>query len=166
MLPQLLRHLASSNYVCYTYAATTIERILFIKRGSQLLFVVLFLSSYASASNVLTDRFTQEDVQGIASEILNTILTKIEASGTPEKIAENDYLMKCEWSLNFCARLDIERTSNAGIMRIILTARQSLVPTNEKLFQRLLAILGAICKNPSNPNFDQYLFESISALIR
>jgi len=51
-------------------------------------------------------------------------------------------------------------------MRVILTARQSLLPRFEKLFQRLLAILGAICKNPSNPNFDQYLFESLSALIR
>ncbi len=51
-------------------------------------------------------------------------------------------------------------------MRVILTARQSLLPGYEKLFQRLLAILGAICKNPSNPNFDQYLFESLSALLR
>jgi exportin-2 (importin alpha re-exporter) len=37
VLPTLLHHLASNNYVSYTYAAITIERILFIKRGSSML---------------------------------------------------------------------------------------------------------------------------------
>ena len=51
-------------------------------------------------------------------------------------------------------------------MRVILTARQTLIPNFERILTRLVAILGAISKNPSNPNFDQYIFESISALIR
>lgn len=51
-------------------------------------------------------------------------------------------------------------------MRVILTARQTLIPGYERLLHRLVAIVGAICKNPSNPNFDQYIFESISALVR
>lgn len=51
-------------------------------------------------------------------------------------------------------------------MRVILTAKQTLTPTYEPLLQRLIAIFGAICKNPSNPNFDQYIFESISTSIR
>lgn len=37
VLPLLVRHLSSDNYVCYTYAAISIERILFIKQGNQLL---------------------------------------------------------------------------------------------------------------------------------
>jgi hypothetical protein len=36
VLPQLVRHLSSDNYVAYTHAAITIERVLFIKRGAQL----------------------------------------------------------------------------------------------------------------------------------
>ena len=51
-------------------------------------------------------------------------------------------------------------------MRVILTAKQTLTSVYEQLLQRLIAIVGAICKNPSNPNFDQYIFESISTLIR
>ena len=43
-------------------------------------------------------RFNQVDIQDIAPEIIGTLLTKIEAGGSPEKIAENDYLMKCELS--------------------------------------------------------------------
>ncbi|TDL23186.1 Cse1-domain-containing protein [Rickenella mellea] len=128
VLPLLLRHLGSTNYVCYSYAAITIERILFIKQGQQLL-------------------FAQSDVREIAPDIINAALTKVESGGTPEKIAENDYLMRC-------------------IMRVILTARQTLTPGYMRILQRLIAIVGAICKNPSNPYFDQYVFESISAIIR
>ena len=51
-------------------------------------------------------------------------------------------------------------------MRVIITARYTLVEHYEKILGRLVAILGVISKNPSNPNFDQYIFESISALMR
>lgn len=51
-------------------------------------------------------------------------------------------------------------------MRVIITARSSLVAEFQSILSRLVAILGVISKNPSNPNFDQYIFESISALIR
>jgi exportin-2 (importin alpha re-exporter) len=51
-------------------------------------------------------------------------------------------------------------------MRVIVTARQTLTPGYERTLQRLVSILGIISKNPSNPNFDQFIFESISALMR
>lgn len=47
-----------------------------------------------------------------------------------------------------------------------MTARQSLVPIHEEILAQLVQTLSIISKNPSNPNFDQYLFESLSALIR
>ena len=49
---------------------------------------------------------------------------------------------------------------------MIVTARQTLTPGYERTLQRLVGILGVISKNPSNPNFDQFIFESISALLR
>ncbi|KAF8414909.1 Cse1-domain-containing protein [Boletus edulis BED1] len=91
VLPVLVKHL-TSDYVAYTYAAITIDRILFTKKGTQLLC--------------------------------------IEGAGTPEKVAENDRLMK-------------------RAMHVI----------------RLVAILGIISENPSNPSFDQYTFEGTSALM-
>lgn len=128
VLPLLVQHLASDNYVCYSYAAISIERILFIKQGNQLL-------------------FTQADIHEFAPALIDALLKKVEQGATPEKVAENDYLMKC-------------------IMRVIITSRSSLVPIFDKTLSRLVTILGIISKNPSNPNFDQYIFESISALIR
>lgn len=40
--------------------------------------------------------FTQADVRPFAENILMALFSNIEKGGTPEKIAENDYLMKCE----------------------------------------------------------------------
>ena len=51
-------------------------------------------------------------------------------------------------------------------MRVIITARQSLTPMYQAVLARLVRILEVVSRNPSNPNFDQYLFEAISALIR
>jgi exportin-2 (importin alpha re-exporter) len=53
-----------------------------------------------------------------------------------------------------------------GAMRVIITARQTLTPVYEGILSRIVNILGEISKNPSNPKFNQYCFESISALIR
>jgi exportin-2 (importin alpha re-exporter) len=44
VLPVLVGHLGSENYVTYTYAAITIERILFIKQQGRLLYALLSFS--------------------------------------------------------------------------------------------------------------------------
>ncbi|KDQ12400.1 hypothetical protein BOTBODRAFT_34372 [Botryobasidium botryosum FD-172 SS1] len=128
VLPLLVKHLTSRNYVSYTYAAITIERMLSIRHGIQPL-------------------FSHTDIQGFAPNILSALFGKIEAGGTPEKVAENDYLMKC-------------------VMRVVLTARNTLTPVYTSVLERLVNILGVISKNPSNPNFSQYTFESIAGLLR
>jgi exportin-2 (importin alpha re-exporter) len=51
-------------------------------------------------------------------------------------------------------------------MRVIITAKQSLAPHSQAILGKLVAIIGETSKNPSNPRFNQYTFESISALIR
>ncbi|KAH8833705.1 Cse1-domain-containing protein [Flagelloscypha sp. PMI_526] len=128
VLPILARHLSSSNYVTYTYAAITIDKILLIKQDNLPL-------------------FSQADVQSFALDLINALLGKIEGAGTAEKVAENDHLMKC-------------------VMRVVMTTKSGLVSGFEPLLNRLVVILGVISKNPSNPNFDQYIFETISALMR
>ncbi|KAF5386293.1 hypothetical protein D9757_008606 [Collybiopsis confluens] len=123
VLPLLIKALDDSeNYVTYTYAAIAIEKVLGI-------------------------RFAQADVRDFAPQLLGVLMSKIERADTPEKIAENDHLMK-------------------AVMRAIITARQTLIPTYQQLLNRLVAVLGVISKNPSNPKFDQYIFESLSALMR
>ncbi|KAK7027511.1 importin-alpha export receptor [Paramarasmius palmivorus] len=113
VLPLLARHLQSDNYV-YTYIAITIERVLAISirqpGQSQMLFI-------------------QTDIHETANDLINALLSKTEAAGTPEKVAENDHLMKCT-------------------MRVIVTARQSLSPNYQALLKRFVDILGVISRNP------------------
>ncbi|VDB88356.1 unnamed protein product [Peniophora sp. CBMAI 1063] len=130
VLPLLGQHLSGDDVVVYTYAAVAIDRILAIR-----------------APGSPTPLFTYVDVKPFALNLIDILLRKVEAAGTPEKVAENDLVMRC-------------------LARVIITARQTLVEGYQPLLQRLVAVLGTISKNPSNPNFDQYIFESISALIR
>jgi hypothetical protein len=64
------------------------------------------------------------------------------------------------------ARLNIALCdAGPGITRVIITAKQGLGEAYADVLRRLVSILRVISKNPSNPNFDQYLFESMSGLI-
>ncbi|CAG7854816.1 Importin alpha re-exporter AltName: Full=Chromosome segregation protein CSE1 [Serendipita indica DSM 11827] len=130
VLPLLVQHLYSPNYVVYTYSAIAIERILFMKQPQ--------------STKLL---FEAGDVSSFAQTAIEALLAKMEAGKSPEKIAENEYLMKC-------------------VMRIVIAARGSLAGTHDRLLNRIIAILGAVSRNPSNPNFNQYTFETVSALIR
>ena len=51
-------------------------------------------------------------------------------------------------------------------MRIVITAKQGLTPSYATILSHLVAILTEVSKNPSNPKFNHFAFESISALIR
>ncbi|KAG8818027.1 importin-alpha export receptor [Serendipita sp. 399] len=130
VLPVLVQHLASTSYVVYTYSAIAIERILFMKQP-----------------HTFRPLMEPSDVTSIAQPAIEMLLTKMEGGKTPEKIAENEYLMKC-------------------VMRIIITTRDRLAAEHGAILNRIVAILGAVSRNPSNPNFNQYTFESVSALIR
>ncbi|KAJ3754340.1 hypothetical protein EV360DRAFT_73778 [Lentinula raphanica] len=48
VLPILITHLNSDNYVAYTYAAIAINRILFIRQNGQLLFAQADVREFAS----------------------------------------------------------------------------------------------------------------------
>ncbi|KAK4517849.1 uncharacterized protein ATC70_001197 [Mucor velutinosus] len=128
VFPLLLKHLESSDYVVYTYAAIAIERILFIRQGKIMM-------------------FTAVDIKPYAETLLSQLFRLIEQGQTPEKLSENDYLMR-------------------AVMRVIITSRQDMVPYVNVIMDKLTKILSIVSKNPSNPKFNHYVFESIGALIR
>ncbi|KAI8889248.1 Cse1-domain-containing protein [Backusella circina FSU 941] len=128
VFPLLVKHLESTNYVVYTYAAITIERILFIRHGKVML-------------------FTSDDIKPYAETLLSQLFRLIELGQTPEKLSENDYLMKT-------------------VMRVIITSRQDMTAYVNVIMGKLTQILAIVSKNPSNPRFNHYTFEGIGALIR
>lgn len=60
---------------------------------------------------------------------------------------ENDYAMKC-------------------VMRSLATAKGGIIPVTQVVITKLTAALGRIAKNPRNPQYNHYLFESIAVLVR
>lgn len=130
VMPLFVKHLESPHYVVASYAALTIERVLVLKD---------------KAANTML--FTAEDVKPFAEAILLAAFRTIRSGSSPEKVAENDYMMKCA-------------------MRLIFTARSSIGPFYVPILENLTAILAEIAKNPSNPKFSHYCFESVAALIR
>lgn len=128
VFPLLVSAVTNANYVVQTYASIAIERILFLKRDG-----------------VMT--FSQTDIRPYVEPLLKNLFALIESAETPEKLAENDYLMK-------------------AIMRVIITARGDAAPYASFIIQHLTAILSQISRNPSNPKFNHYVFEALGGLIR
>jgi exportin-2 (importin alpha re-exporter) len=60
---------------------------------------------------------------------------------------ENDYVMKC-------------------VMRSLASAREDVIPVTQIVITKLTAALGRIAKNPRNPQYNHFLFESIAVLVR
>ncbi|ORZ08645.1 Cse1-domain-containing protein [Absidia repens] len=128
VFPLLVKHLQSNDYVVHTYAAIAIERILVIRQGKDML-------------------FTPEDIKPYTETLLSELFRLIESGQTPEKLSENDYLIKT-------------------VFRVITTSRKDMVPYVNAIMGKLTTILAVVSKNPSNPKFDHFVFESIGALIK
>ena len=83
----------SPEYVVYTYAAITIERILSIRQQT----------------NSVHFMFDKEDIAPVSHELLENLFVLIGKGQTPEKLAENEFLMKC-------------------IMRVLVTSKETIIP--------------------------------------
>ncbi|AAS53644.2 AFR273Wp [Eremothecium gossypii ATCC 10895] len=132
ILPVMANFLQDSEYVVYTYAAVTIERILSIREPNP--------------SNAML--FTKNDLTNSAHLLLDNLFgLTLKQNTSPEKLAENEFLMKT-------------------IHRILLTAEDSIKPYAMDILNQLLEIIKIIAKNPSNPRFTHFTFESVSVVIR
>jgi exportin-2 (importin alpha re-exporter) len=76
ILPTLVTYLSTAEFVVYTYAAVTLERILLLKPDGAPI-------------------FTKADVAPLLQDLLGSLFTLIEKDPAPEKLAENDFLMRC-----------------------------------------------------------------------
>jgi exportin-2 (importin alpha re-exporter) len=127
--PLLVNHLGNSNYVIHTYAAIAVERALYLTDDNK--------------NSVIP----KEQVVGASRDLINHLFTLITKEKAPEKIQENEFLMKC-------------------IMRVLIFIREGVLPISEVVLNNFVGILKVIRHNPSNPRFQYFLFEGLGALIR
>lgn len=129
VLSLLVNHLGDSNYCVYTYAAVTVERV---------------LAMHDDAGKPIID---PANITPLAPSLLEHLFSLILKDQTPQKVQENEFLMRC-------------------IMRVLIVIRDSVTSVLQSTLGHLITITNIIYTNPSNPKFYYYHFESIGALIR
>lgn len=87
------------------------------------------------------------DITPLAGGLLEHLFSLIEKDEAPAKIQENEFIMRC-------------------VMRVLIVIKDGVVPHTESILRHLITITDIISKNPSNPRFYYYHFESLGALIR
>jgi len=78
--------------------------------------------------------------------LINPLIGNLIALLDPTK-GQNEYAIKC-------------------LMRVSLVLQELLEPYLDEMLAKLAALLTAISKNPSKPNFNHYLFETFGVMIR
>ena len=127
--PLLVEHLSSSDYVVYTYAAIAIERAL------------------ALTGDTHQPLINQISVIPLSKQLLEHLFQLIEKDSAPEKVQENEFLMRC-------------------VMRVLIVIRDGVTDNTDSILAHLIKITEIISRNPSNPRFYYYHFESLGAFIR
>ncbi|KAF2168070.1 hypothetical protein M409DRAFT_21516 [Zasmidium cellare ATCC 36951] len=127
--PLLVQHLNNSNYVVYTYAAIAVDRALYLTDDQHQPII------------------PRVNIVPLAKDLLQHLFTLVTKNTKPEKVQENEFLMKC-------------------VMRVLIVVREGVVPIMDLVITNLVNITKVIRHNPSNPSFCYYHFESLGALIR
>ncbi|KAG9239373.1 CAS/CSE protein [Amylocarpus encephaloides] len=125
----LVANLASSNYVVYTYASIAVERVLCLTDDS--------------GQHI----FNKSDILPFSKDLLDHLFSLIEKDPAPEKLQENEFLMRC-------------------IMRVLIVIKDGVLPLADNILKHLITITDIIGRNPSNPRFYYYHFEALGALVR
>jgi exportin-2 (importin alpha re-exporter) len=127
--PLLVQHLNSSNYVIYTYAAIAVERALYLSTDDKQPII------------------PKVDVLALSKDLLQHLFKLIQKESAPEKIQENEFLMRC-------------------VMRVLIVIRDGVIPITDMVLRNFINITMVIRHNPSNPRFYYYHFEGIGAVVR
>ena len=126
--PLLVQHLNSSNYVIYTYAAIAIERALFLSTDDR------------------QPVIPRADIVDLSKDLLTHLFKLIGKSPQPEKVQENEFLMRC-------------------VLRVLVVIKDGVLSILDLILTNFINITMVIRHNPSNPRFYYYHFEAIGAVI-
>lgn len=97
----------------------------------------------AAAGGVVKHRITKDNLAPYFMPLFTGLFRVLENPDLPE----NDYVMKC-------------------IMRILVVVGPEIAPVTETVLAQLTKALERICKNPVNPHYNHYLFESLAVLVK
>lgn len=115
--------------------------------------VVHTFAAYTIERILMTTENPQDRTKGFVvrsgdiQAYLDPIFTALFAIVDNQQLDVNDYVMKC-------------------VMRVLSTAGESVTSVTKIVIEKLTGVLIRISKNPQNPQFNHYVFESIALLVR
>lgn len=127
--PLLVKHLGSSDYVVYTYAAIALERTMALTNSSK------------------QPVIGRTEVEGLSAELLQHLFGLIERNSQPAKLQENEFLMRCIMRVLVVVREGIVpawETLTAHFLSIIEISSQN--PSNPRFCYYLFEALGAFIR--------------------
>ena len=116
--------------------------------------ILLFMKSNTAIEKILTAKVDGPNNTKVpkigGAEIkpfLNTLFTGLFSILDNADLNENEYVMKC-------------------VMRALNVAKDDLMEVVQVVLEKLTEALARVAKNPKNPQYNHFLFESIAVLIR
>jgi exportin-2 (importin alpha re-exporter) len=103
-----------------------------------------FLTCKENIGNgVMKSKFGGPEIQPFLQQLFTGLFSILDNAAWNE----NEYVMKC-------------------IMRSLNASREDVVPITQIVLEKLNSALFIVAKNPRNPQFNHYLFESIAVLVK
>ena len=127
--PLLVKHLGSSEYVVYTYAAIALER-------------TMALSS-ASKQAVIG----RAEVEGLSAQLLQHVFGLIESNTEPAKLQENEFLMRCIMRVLIVIKEAVLPLVDDVLPHLVKIAQiSSQNPSNPRFYYFLFEATGALIR--------------------
>ena len=127
--PLLVKHLASSNYVVYTYAAIAVERVLYLTDDDRQAII------------------NQADVSSLSEDLLEYLFQLMEKDPAPEKVQENEFLMRCVMRVLIVIKDGVIPITDGVLAHFIsITEIISSNPSNPRFYYFHFEALGAFIR--------------------
>lgn len=125
----LIKNLASTDYVVYTYAAIAVERVLYLTNdaGEHL--------------------FARADIEPFAKDLLDHLFNLIEKDKAPTKMQENEYLMRCIMRVLIVINQGVQPIMDGvldHLISIISVIKSN--PSNPRFYYYLFEAIGALVR--------------------
>ncbi|KAL9596202.1 MAG: hypothetical protein Q9219_005954 [cf. Caloplaca sp. 3 TL-2023] len=150
--PLLVKHLGSSDYVVYTYAAIAVERVLALTDDSKQPII------------------NSADVKPLSAQLLEHLFQLIERSSEPAKLQENEFLMRCVMRVLIVIRAGVIQIADNVLGHFIkITHIISPNPANPRFYYYHFEALGAFIRfaAPSeSEKLENGLFPVFGSIIR
>ncbi|KAI6351579.1 hypothetical protein MCOR25_009849 [Pyricularia grisea] len=147
----LIVNMASSNYVVYTYAVITVERVLFLtnEQGEHL--------------------FTRADIEPLAKDLLEHLFNLVEKDRSPAKMQENEFLMRCIMRVLIVIKDGAVPLLDSVLDRLIaITNVIKQNPSNPRFYYYHFEAVGALiryCAATDASKLEAKLWEPLSSIL-